>query len=82
MAAAMGAGTIFSAIPVGIVQGLITLLARLAAPYLSDAAMENLSYVGDILITCVGINLLFPKKVNVANMLPSLVIAILWAYLF
>ena len=82
MEAAMGAGTIFSAIPVGIVQGLITLLARLAAPYLSDAAMGNLSYVGDILITCVGINLLFPKKVNVANMLPSLVIAILWAYLF
>ena len=44
--------------------------------------MGNLSYVGDILITCVGINLLFSKKVNVANMLPSLVIAILWAYLF
>lgn len=82
MAAAMGPGTIFSAIPVGVVQGAITALARLAAPYLTDAAMGNLSYVGNILITCVGINLLFPGKIRVANLLPSLIIAILWAYLF
>ena len=82
MAAALGPGTIFSAIPVGLVQGLITLLARFAAPYMTDAAMGNLSYVGDILITCVGINLLFPRKINVANMLPALIVAVAWAYIF
>ena len=48
---------------------------------MTDAAMSNLSYVGDILITCVGINLLFPGKIKVANMLPALVIAIAWAYI-
>ena len=82
MAAALGPGTIFSAIPVGLVQGLITLLARFAAPYMTDAAMGNLSYVGDILITCIGINLLFPRKINVANMLPALIVAVAWAYIF
>lgn len=81
MAAAMGIGTVFSAIPVGIVQGLITILAGFAAPVLTDAAMDNLSYVGNILITCVGINLIFPDKIHVANMLPSLVIAVVWAFL-
>lgn len=81
MAAAMGPGTAFAAIPVGIVQGLVTALAKLAAPYMTTAAMNNLSYVGNILIACVGLNLLFPKKVNVANMLPSLIIAVIWAFL-
>lgn len=79
MAAAMGPGTIFSAIPVGVFQGLMTLLAGLAAPCMTDAMMNNLSYVGNILITCVGINLLFPKKISVANMLPALVFAVLFA---
>jgi uncharacterized membrane protein YqgA involved in biofilm formation len=81
LSAALGPGTIFSAIPVGILQGTVTLLARLAAPVMTDAALANLSYVGDILITCVGINLLFPRKISVADMLPSLVVAVLWAFL-
>lgn len=81
MSAAMGIGTAFAAVPVGIVQGVITILAGLAAPILTGNAMDNLSYVGSILITCVGINLLFPEKIHVADMLPSLLIAVLWAFL-
>lgn len=73
-----GKGCIFSAIPVGILQGSVTLLARLISPYITDHAMENLSYVGSILIICVGINLLFDKKIKVANMLPALVVAAVW----
>lgn len=73
-----GKGCIFSAIPVGILQGSVTLLARLISPYITDHAMENLSYVGSILIFCVGINLLFDKKIKVANMLPALVVAAVW----
>ena len=81
MASVLGIGTAFAAIPVGILQGLVTALEHWAAPLMTDAAMSNLSYVGDILITCVGINLLFPGKIKVANMLPALVIAIAWAYI-
>ena len=38
-------------------------------------------YVGNILIACVGVNLLFPNKISVANMLPGLIVAIVWAFL-
>lgn len=81
MAASLGKGVIFSFIPVGILQGCVTLLARVLAPILTDAAMNNLSLVGNVLIFCVGLNLVFGKKVRVGNMLPSLVIAVIWAFL-
>ena len=81
MASALGIGTAFSAIPVAILQGVVTLLARLAAPLMTDQAMSNLSYVGAALITCVGINLIFPRKVSVANMLPSLIFAVILAFI-
>lgn len=81
MAAALGIGTAFSAIPVAILQGGVTILARLAAPVMTDQAMNNLSLVGAVLITSVGINLLFPKKVSVANLLPSLIFAVVFAFI-
>ena len=84
MTAAHGKGCIFSAIPVGLFQGVITLLARLISPLMSPAALDNLSLVGSILILCVGINLLFDGKfrIKVANLLPSLVFAVAAAFIF
>lgn len=81
MAASLGKGAMFSFISVGILQGIITLLARLIAPVMTDAAMNNLSLVGNVLIFCVGLNLVFGKKVRVGNMLPALAVAIVWAFL-
>ncbi|MEE3419634.1 MAG: DUF554 domain-containing protein [Lachnospiraceae bacterium] len=78
MATTQGKGCAFAAIPVGIWQGCVTLLARLISPYITDTAMANLSYVGSVLIFCVGLNLLFGKKVRVANLLPALIVACLW----
>ena len=78
MTATLGRGCIFSAISVGIFQGSITLFARLIAPWMTEPALANLSYVGNILIFCVGINLLFGYRIRVANLLPSLIIAIFW----
>ncbi len=79
MAASLGKGCIFSAIPVGILQGTVTALAVLIRPYITDAAMNNLSLVGSVLIFCVGVNLFWGKKIRVANLLPSLIIAAAWA---
>ena len=45
------------------------------------AAMSNLSLVGSVLIFCVGLNIVWGKKVKVANLLPALVIAAAWAFL-
>ena len=81
MTASMGKGCIFSAIPVGILQGSVTALAVVLKPVMTDAALSNLSYVGSILIFCVGLNLVWGKKVKVANMLPAVIIAVLWAFL-
>lgn len=79
MAASMGKGCIFSAIPVFIFQGSITLLARLIAPIMTDLALSYLSLTGSMLIFCVGINLIFGKKIKVANLLPCVFIAVIWA---
>ena len=81
MTCAMGKGCIFSAIPVGILQGSVTLLSRLIKPLMTDAAMANLSTVGSILIFCVGLNLVWGKKVRVANLLPAIVVAVAAAFL-
>ena len=80
-AASLGKGAIFSAIPVAILQGGVTALSRLILPILSDAALQNLSTVGNILIFCVGINLVWGKKIRVANLLPAIILAVAAAFL-
>ncbi len=79
MTASLGKGCIFSAIPVGLFQGTVTALAILIRPYITDHAMNYLSLVGSVLIFCVGVNLFWGKKIRVANLLPALVIAVVWA---
>lgn len=76
MSSSMGKGCIFSAIPVAAFQGTITVLARLVKPIMTDAALASLSLIGSILIFCVGVNLIWGKKIRVANLLPALVIAV------
>ena len=80
MSASMGKGCLFAAIPVGILQGAVTLLARAIQPLMTEAALANLSLTGSILIFCVGVNLLWEKKLKVANMLPSIVVAVILAF--
>jgi len=81
MSASLGKGCIFSAVPVGLFQGCITLSAGFLAPVITDASMAYLSFVGSILIFCVGMNLLWEKTIKVTNLLPALVIAVLWSYI-
>jgi len=80
-AASLGKGAIFSAIPVGILQGLVTLFARFIEPLMTEAALTNLSITGNMLIFCVGINLIWGKKFKVANMLPGIIFAVAYAFL-
>lgn len=81
MTSSMGKGCAFSAIPILAFEGGITLLAHLIAPVMTEAAIANLSLVGSILIFCVGLNLVWGKKVRVANMLPAVVLAVAATYL-
>lgn len=81
MTCSMGKGCVFSAIPVFLLQGSVTALAVLIKPLMTDAALGNLSLVGNILIFCVGVNLVWGKKVRVANLLPAIIFAVAAAFL-
>ena len=81
MTSSLGKGCAFAAIPVFLFEGVITVLARLIAPVMTELAVSYLSLIGSVLIFCVGVNLVWGKKVRVANMLPALVLAVLAAYL-
>ena len=81
MASSMGKGCLFSAIPVGLFQGSVTLLARLVEPLLTAAALNSLSLVGSVLIFCVGVNLVWKNTIRVANLLPALIVAVVYALL-
>lgn len=81
-AATLGIGTLFAALPLGIYQGAITVLSRFIAPYLNDALISDLSFIGSILIFGVGINLAFGKKFKVGNMLPAILVPVFYHLLF
>jgi len=81
MTTSMGKGAAFSAIPVCLFQGSITLLASFVEPLMTPLALSYLSLVGNVLIFCVGVNLVWGKKVRVANLLPGVVIAVIMAFL-
>lgn len=81
MAASKGKGCIFAAIPLFIFQGSITLFSSFIEPVMTPLAFDNLSIVGSILIFCVGINLIWEKKIKIANLLPAIVISVICAYI-
>lgn len=81
MSCSLGRGAVFSAIPVAVFQGSITALTGLVRPLMTEGALANLSLVGNVLIFCVGINLVWEKKIKVANLLPAIVVAVVAAFL-
>ncbi len=80
LGASFGMAVFFSAFPVLIYQGLLTLLASVLTRYLSDGMMADLTSVGGILLMGLGINILEIKSINVTNMLPALLIVVILSY--
>lgn len=76
LASTYGVGAVFSAIPIFVYQGAITVIAALFGAVISDQLIAELSFVGSALIFCVGVNLVREKTFRVANMLPALLIPI------
>lgn len=77
-ASALGIGVFFSVIPVGIYQGIITLSAQYVEPFLSDRLITGISFIGSVLIFGIGINMLFGKKIKVGNLLPAVLIPVIY----
>lgn len=78
LTAAYGIGSAFSAVPIFIYQGAITLIAALFGSVIGDNLIAELSFVGNALVFCVGVNLVREKTFRVANMLPALLIPVLY----
>ena len=68
-------------LPVFLFQGIVTVLAKLIMPVMTDLALADLSMVGSVLIFCVGLNLIRDKKIPVANMLPAILFAIGFSFI-
>lgn len=82
LTASLGKGVMFSAIPILLFQGSITLASSLLRPIMTPEVLDAISLVGGVLIFCVGWNILWnEKKIRVANLLPALVVAVVWTLL-
>jgi uncharacterized membrane protein YqgA involved in biofilm formation len=80
LASGLGAGVLFSAIPLLLYQGGLTLLAMSMGDFVPQLYITELSAVGGVLLIGLGINILGIKKINVMNMLPALlmIVILLW----
>lgn len=77
-ASTLGKGVIFSALPLFLYQGAITILAAILGDFMSPSLISDISFVGSALIFCVGVNIAFGKKFNVGNMLPALLVPVIY----
>ena len=80
-ASTFGIGVAFSALSVGLYQGMITAAAGLVAPFLDQQLIGELSMVGSVLIVGIGLNLSLGQNIKVGNLLPALLIPILYRIL-
>ena len=80
-ASVYGVGAIFCALPIGIYQGFFTVFAGLVKPFMSDHLIMTLSGVGSVLIFAVGLNLVKAKTIKVGNLLPALLIPVVYELL-
>lgn len=80
-ASTLGIGVAFSAIPVFLYQGSITLLANVVKDLMTPEVINEMSSVGGILILAIGINILGIKKIRTGNMLPAIFIPIVYYFI-
>ncbi len=83
LAASLGYGVLFSAVPILVYQGGLTLLAGLLENVLVGELLGNICMVGYALVMCIGINFLYngEKKIKTVNMLPSLLVPVAYEIL-
>lgn len=81
-ASTMGLGVAFSALPVLLYQGSITILAQYIQGFLTQPVITEMTATGGILIMGIGIKILGIKEIKVGNLLPSVVFAVIIAQLF
>lgn len=82
LTASMGVGILLSVIPLLIFQGSITLLASHIMHVFGETVITELTAIGGLLLIGLGITMLEIKKISVVNMLPALIIIVVFTYFF
>jgi len=82
LASAFGVGVLVAAIPLFLFQGALTLLAMGASQFFTPEIIQGLTNIGGILLIGLGINILEIKKLRVMNMVPSLLIVVIFLWIF
>ncbi len=82
LATTLGIGVLFSFIPLLFFQGGLTLFATNMQFVFTDVMINELTAVGGVILLGLGISILEIKKIRILNMLPSLIIVVILAYLF
>lgn len=77
LASTYGAGVMFSAIPLLIYQGSITILAGYFQDVFTPTLISQLTAVGGLLVLGLGLNLLEIKDIRITNLMPALVLVFL-----
>ncbi len=77
-ASTYGIGMVLAAPVLFCWQGMFWLIAHISASAISDALMAELLIVGGLLITGSGLSLLQLKDCRTLNLLPSLLIPVIW----
>ena len=82
MASTLGVGVAFSGVTVFLYEGLLTLLATVIAPALSDFVVENMVVTGSLLLFTIGLNLMGVTNIKAANLIPACVMPVALVPLF
>ena len=82
LASSFGICILFSSVPLLIYQGGLTLFAGAMMRFMSGSMIAELTGVGGILLIGLGINILKIKEINIINLLPALIVAVILAYLW
>ncbi len=82
LAAGLGWGVLFSALPLFVYQAGLTIAARLLSSLLTEKITAELTGVGGLILIGMGLNILEIKRIKVVNMLPALFIALILALIF
>ena len=75
----LGIGVAFSAVPVFLYEGIMTLGASFVKDWLTPEIIREMSAVGSLLICALGLNFLEIRQIKVANMIPAIFIP--WIYI-
>ncbi len=78
LGSSFGMGVIFSAVPILLYQGAITMAAVFVKPFLQPQVVSQMSSVGGVLIMAIGINLLGAAKIRIGSMLPAIFLPMVW----